>query len=161
MITVPAFNERGLYDKDARYLFSGKDASIFDSDGELLSTVESWQGQVNFTNATYQPLGSAIQQEFMTGYAVTLTITQCIVEDDQFIQDIFDFFKAGRHAPMWTFSSVLHGYDGSESRYVFRDCVPTGQLDLHNITVGDIVKRAWNLHVNQPPDLQKVLTLPD
>ena len=152
-----AFNERGLYDKDARYAFSGKDASIFDADGNLLSTVETWQAQVNFTNASYQPLGSPIQQEFMASYAVTIAVTQFVIEDDDFIKQAIDFFKEGRHAPMWTLSSVIHGYDGSESRIVFRDCVPTGQWDLHNLTVGDIIKRQLNFHVNQPPELQKML----
>ena len=152
-----AFNERGLYDKDARYVFSGKDTSIFDGDGNLLSTVESWQAQVNFANSTYQALGSPIQQEFMTGYAVTITISQFIIEDDDFILQAVDFFTNGRHAPMWVLSSVIHGYDGSESRLNFIDCVPSGTWDLHNFTVGDIVRRNLNLHVNQPPDLQKVL----
>lgn len=156
-----AFNQRGLYDKDARYAFSGKDASIFDGDGNLLSTVESWQAQVTFNNATYQPIGSPIVQEFMTGYAVTLAITQYIVEDTDFIRQAADFFTNGRHAPMWTLSSVIHGYNGTESRLNFIDCVPTGQWDLHNITVGDVLRYTLNFHVNQPPDLQKFLTIPE
>ena len=156
-----SFNPRATYNKEPRYHFSGKDACIYDSDGELLCSVESWQAQVNFQNASWQAIGSPIQQEFMTGYAVTIAITEAIVEDNKFIREVFDFFHNGRHAPMWTFSSVLKGYDGSESRYVFYDCVPSGQLDLHNITVGDIIKRTWNLHCNQPPELQKILTIPE
>ena len=155
-----AFNQRGLYDADARRLFSGKDTLILSEEGNILATVDQFQGQVNFTNATYQPLGSPIAQEFMTSYAVTLTITQCTIEDDQFIRDVFDFFHVGRHAPMWTFQSVIFGYDGSESRYIFRDCIPTGQLDLHNFTIGDVIKRVWNLHVNHPPEMQKILSYP-
>lgn len=155
------FNLRGGYDKDARYLFSGKDTEIRDGDGLLLSTVESFQAQVSFQNATYQPLGSPIQQEFMTGYGVVLTIMECIVEDTKFIRDVFDFFTVGRHAPTWNFSSIIHGYDGSESRYVFRDCIPTSQLDLHNFTAGDIIKRQWQLHVNQPPEMQNILSIPE
>lgn len=156
-----AFNDRGLYDKDARYVFSGKDTVIYDGDGTLLSTIESFQAQVSFTNATYQALGSPIQQEFLTGYAVTITASQCIIKDDKFVRDIVDFFHVGRHAPTWNIQSVIKGYDGSESRFIFYDCVPTSQIDLHNFTVGDIVKRALNFHVNQPPDLQKLLTCPE
>lgn len=155
-----SFNDRALYNKEPRYQFSGKDAEIRDSDGNLLCSVESWNAQVNFTNASWQAIGSPIQQEFMTGYAVTITITEAIVEDGERLRETFDFFHNGRHAPMWTFSSVLKGYDGSESRYVFYDCVPSGSLDLHNISTGDIVKRTWNLHCNQPPELQKILTIP-
>lgn len=154
-----AFNNRGLFGADVRRVFSGKDAVILDAGtGELLATVDSFQAQVSFTNTTFQPLGSPISQEFMTSYACTLTISQCLVEDDKFIQDVFAFFEGGRHAPMWDFASVIEGYDGSQSRYVFRDCVPSGNLDLHNITIGDIVKRSWNLHVNTPPNMQRLLT---
>lgn len=155
------FNKRAGYDKDARYLFSGKDGVIYDGDGVLLSTIESFQVQITFNEANYQPLGSPIQQVFLTGYSVALVVSQAIIEDDKFVQDVFDFMHVGRHAPMWNFQSTLFGYDGSESRYIFRDCVPTGNLDLQNMTVGDIIRRNWNMRVNQPPDLQKLLTYPN
>lgn len=154
-----AFNPRGLYDKDARRIFSGKDTVILDAaTGDLLATVDQFQAQANFTNATYQPLGSPIQQEFMTAYAVTLTFSQCIVEDDKFIQGLFEFFTEGRHAPMFDFASVIFGYNGSEQRMVFRDCVPSSNIDLANFTIGDVIKRAWSWHCNYPPELQKLLT---
>lgn len=152
-----AFNKSGLYDKDARYVFSGKDTCIFDEDGILLSTVESFQAQVSFTNAQYQALGSPIRQEFITGYDVTITMSQFIIEDDRFLTDIVDFFTVGRHAPIWSVQSVIYGYNKSQSRLIFRDCVPTGQIDLHTINVNDIIKRNLNFHVNQPPELQKLL----
>lgn len=155
------FNERSGYDKDARHVLSGKDGVIYDEDGKQLSTIESFQAQVTFNEASYQSLGSPIQQSFLTGYSVSLTIVQCIIDDDKFIRDVFDFFHVGRHAPMWNLRSTLYGYDGSESVYIFRDCVPSGTLDLHNMTVGDIIKRNWQMRVNQPPDLQKLLTCPD
>ena len=156
-----SFNQRALYDMDNRYAFSGKDTSIFDGDGNLLSTVESWQAQVTFNNATYQALGAAIQQEFMTSYAVTIAVTQFIIEDDDFIRQMVDFFEHNRHAPTWTLASTIHGYNDTESRLQFIDCVPTGQVDLHNFTVGDIVRRTLNFHVNQPPNLQKILSVPN
>ena len=155
------FNTRAGYNKDTRYLFSGKDAELRDEDDNLLSTVESFQAQVTFANAQYQPLGSPLQAEFMTGYGIVLTVTQCIIMSDRFSKDVFDFFVKGRHAPHWTLISVLHGYDDSEERVVFRDCVPTGNLDLYNLTAGDVLKRAWQMHCNQAPDLQKLLTIPE
>lgn len=156
-----SFNNRATYNKEPRYQFSGKDAEIRDSDGNLLCSVESWSATVNFQNATWQAIGSPIQQSFMTGYSVNVTITEAVIEDGERIRAAFDFFHNGRHAPMWTFSSVLKGYDGSESRYVFYDCVPEGSLDLHNISTGDIVKRTWNLVCNQPPMLQNILSYPE
>ena len=156
-----SFNDRATYDKEPRYMFSGKDAELRDADGNLLCSVESWSARVSFQSATWQAIGAPIQQAFLTGYTVTVTITEAIVEDEERIREVFDFFHNGRHAPMWTFSSVLKGYDGSESRYVFRDCVPTSDLDLHNITNGEIIKRNWTFQVNSPPELQKILTIPE
>ena len=154
-----AFNPRALYNQDCRRIFSGKDAVIFSADtGELLSTVESFQAQVNIATTQYQPLGSPIQQDFITGYAVTITITECIIESHQFIREMFDLFVRGRHAPHWNFKSTVYGYNSSEEVIIYRDCVPSGQIDLHNLTIGDIVKRQWNMHVNQPPELQKLLS---
>lgn len=152
------FNNR--VSADTRRLFSGKDALLLDADtGEILANVDSYQVQANFTNATFQPLGSALQAEFMTGYGVTITITECVIADSKFIQDVFRFFSEGRHGiPMWSFSSVITGYDGSQSRYVFRDVVPSGNLDLHNFQPGDIIKRQWSLRVNAPPNMQRLLT---
>ena len=40
----------------------------------------------------------------------------------------------------------------------YRQCVPSGTIDLQNLSVGDIIKRAWSLFVNEPPELQKLLT---
>jgi len=32
-----------------------------------------------------------------------------------------------------------------------------GTIDLQNLSVGDIIKRAWSLYVNDPPELQSLL----
>lgn len=45
----------------------------------------------------------------------------------------------------------------SDGRYVFRNCVPDGDIDIANITSGEIVNRAWSFRVNDPPDLQELL----
>ena len=154
-----AFNTQHQYDKvTTRNVLSGKDGVILDGDGNLLSTIESFNAQVNVSNATVQPLGSALQGSFITSYAVTIQIVEFVVEDNQFIQDLFRFFDDGRHAPHWIFQSVLYGYDGSEQRMIFRDCVPEGQIDLANWTIGDVIKRSWNLHCNSVPELQKLLS---
>lgn len=45
----------------------------------------------------------------------------------------------------------------SDGRYVFRDCVPDGAIDIANVTSGDIINRAWSFRVNSPPELQELL----
>lgn len=54
---------------------------------------------------------------------------------------------------------TLTGLNGSEERVVYRDCLPSGQVDLQNIAVGDVIKRAWNFFVNRPPKLQSLLSI--
>ena len=36
----------------------------------------------------------------------------------------------------------------SEQRYIYNNCIPSGNIDLQNIAVGSIVKRQWSLFVN-------------
>lgn len=43
---------------------------------------------------------------------------------------------------------VIKGRNGSEERLVYNDCVPSGNIDLQNVTVGDLIKRQWSLFVN-------------
>lgn len=96
------YNNRGP--ADVRRVFSGKDGELYDEGGTLLATMESWQGQINVTNAKYQPLGDAQEHEHMTSYGVTLNFTAWVIEDTQFIQDLFTMMKTGQPGDaMWTF----------------------------------------------------------
>ena len=151
------YNNRGA--DDARRVFTGKDGLLYSESGLLLATVDTYQVQVNITNATYQPLGDAQSHEHLASYSVTLSFTECIIEDTLFIQDLFRMMKSGQPSDAeWTFQGVIKGRNGSENRTIFRDCVPTGNIDLQNISPGDIIKRQWSLFVNRPPELQSILS---
>ena len=45
----------------------------------------------------------------------------------------------------------------ADGRYIFRNCVPDGAVDIANVTPGDVLNRAWSFRVNEPPDLQALL----
>ncbi len=45
----------------------------------------------------------------------------------------------------------------SDGRYIFRDCVPDGSIDIANIKTGEVITRSWSFRVNQPPELQSLL----
>lgn len=45
----------------------------------------------------------------------------------------------------------------ADGRYIFRYCVPDGNIDIANVQTGDVINRAWNWRVNMPPDLQQEL----
>lgn len=149
-------NNRGP--QDTRFAITGKDGVLYDGNGRLLATVESYQAQVNVTNASYQPLGDAQEHSVLQSYKVTLTMSQILVEDDVFIVDLFEMMRSGQQ-PDWTFQGVLYGRNGSTQRVNYRGVVPDGNIDLQNVSVGDLIKRAWNMAVNDPPELQSLLRL--
>ena len=45
----------------------------------------------------------------------------------------------------------------ADGRYVFRVCVPDGDIDVANVPSGEIINRAWSFRANLPPDLQEQL----
>ncbi len=149
------YNSKGPI--DTRHLTTGKDGMLFDEAGELLATMETYQTQTNYTNASYQPLGDAQEHAVMSGYKVTLTFTECVVESSSMFQELFESMQSGQPV-MWTFQGTQKGRNGSEERIIYRDCVPDGAIDLQNVTIGDIYKRAWSLVVNRPPELQNLLS---
>lgn len=44
-----------------------------------------------------------------------------------------------------------------DGRYIFRNCVPDGAIDIVNVSPGEIIRRAYSFRVNSPPDLQSLL----
>lgn len=143
--------------QDSRKVLTGKDGVIYNGDGAMLATVESYQVQVNVTNATYQPLGDAQEHSVLQAYKVSLSMSQVVVEDDALISDVFDMMQSGQQ-PDWTFQGVVYGRNGSSQRMNYRGVVPDGNIDLQNVSVGDTIKRAWSMAVNDPPELQSLLT---
>lgn len=141
---------------DSRHARTGKDGAFYNADGVLLATVDSFQSNVNYNNAKYNVLGDAQEHETANTYAVNLTMSQIVVEDDAFIQELMTALET-QEIPRWDFQGSLLGRNGSEERVVYRDCIPSGQVDIQNISVGDVIKRQWNFFVNRPPKLQSLL----
>lgn len=142
---------------DVRKVMSGKDGGLYDEDGELLVSVESFQSQVAITNGTYQPLGTAQERSSMTSYKVTLTVSEIVVNSGKFFQYIMDGLKNHR-MPVMNFRGMVRSpYDESEEQVVYRDCVPDGTIDIQNMQPGELYKRSWSFVVNQPPELQSML----
>lgn len=143
---------------DARHVRTGKDGGLYNGDGVLLASIESFQSQAAFNNAKYQVLGDAQEHEGMNTFGITLTASQVVIEDDQFIVDLYELMRQ-QVLPEWNFQGVLKGRNGSEERVVYREVIPSGSIDLQNVGVGDVIKRAWSFYVNQVPDLQSRLTV--
>ena len=134
--------------KNSRQVRSGKDGGLFNRKGKLLASMETFQAQFSINNQKYQPLGSNQQFEVNLGYGVTLTFTEIVVEDNQFINELMEYQNTGV-IPEWTFQGVVKSLTGkSEERMVYRRVIPSGNIDIQNITTGDAIKRNWSLFVN-------------
>lgn len=153
---MAVFNTRPV--TDVRKILSGKDGGLFDDEGNLMATVESFQAQVSISNGKFLPIGDAQEHSAMQSYAVSLKMSKIKIETDILKQKLIEGMK--NHAmPVFNFQGVMHSpYNDSEERMIYRDCVPDGTIDLQNISSGDFVKEEWNWAVNQPPDLQSLLT---
>ena len=149
-------NERAA--GDTRHARTGKDGAFYSQDGVLLASVESFTSNVSWNNAKYSVLGGAQEHETPNTFAVSLTMSQIVIEDDEFIREMMEALQT-QIMPSWNFQGSLLGLNGSEERVFYRDCVPSGQVDIQNITVGDVIKRQWNFFVNRPPRLQSLLTI--
>ena len=141
---------------DARHARTGKDGAFYNANGVMLASVETFTSNVNYSNAKYVVLGDAQEHETANSFAVNLTMSQIVVEDDAFIQELMEALET-QIMPNWDFQGSLLGRNGSEERVVYRDCIPSGQIDIQNVTVGDVIKRNWNFFVNRPPKLQTLL----
>lgn len=147
---------------DARNLMTGKDGQLYitTSDGTqlFLSEVDTFQAQMNVTTTEVQPVGSAQRFAVETGYTVTLTFTEMVVRDDVLLKPLFDDLAKGIF-PRFDFQGKLRrGRDGVEERVNFTDCVLNGNVDLMNLSPGDVIRRQWNFTVNGKPNLQKYIT---
>lgn len=142
---------------DARNVLTGKDGALFDDEGNMLATVESFSVQVSNNNGNYQPLGTMQEMDIPMTYKVTLTFAMVTIESEKFIQDYLAALKEDT-LPQWNFQGLTRGRNGSEERMNYRSCIPSGTVDLQNLTVGDIIRRNWNFTVNEPPALQSLLT---
>lgn len=143
---------------DSRHARTGKDGALYNGEGVLLATVESFQSSVNYNNTKYSVLGDAQEHETANTYGVTLSFTQIMIEDDAFIVELMEGIQTGK-MPRWVFQGSILGRNDSEQRIVYNECIPSGQIDLQNVSAGDVIKRNWNLFVNKAPKLQSLLNI--
>ena len=78
---------------NAKKVLTGKNGALYNAKGKLLATMEVYQTQVNVTNTKFQPLGDPQEHEIFTSYGQTLTFTEIVVEDGEFITDLLAGMK--------------------------------------------------------------------
>lgn len=143
---------------DPRKVLSGYQGELYSEDGKFLAQVNTFRVQINQRNTDYQPAGSPLEVAIPQAYQVTLTLTETVVDDAILLQRLLTALRAGQRVA-FGFQGVLRGADGRTGRYVFRSCVPDGNIDIVNVSPGDIITREWNFRVNEPPEIVELLTL--
>lgn len=151
-----AINNRAS--SDARNARTGKDAAVYDGDGNMLYSVDTFQAKVSYNNAKYSPLGDPQEHETSNSYGITITYSEIVIEDADNFKTLVDAMHTGV-TPQLVFQGVLSGLNGSEERVVYPDCIPSGDIDIQNFENGDVIKRSWSLFCNGKPDLQKTLSI--
>lgn len=154
-------NQNPMSNTDTRKLMTGKDGQLYVTTSIglqlFLSEVDSFNAQLNVATTNVQPVGSAQVFAVETGYTVTLSFSEMVVRDDVLLQPLFDDLKKGVFPRFGFQGKMRRAIDGIEERVNFTDCVLNGNVDLMNLTPGDIVRRNWSFHVNGAPDLQKYI----
>lgn len=146
---------------DVRRLMTGRDGQLYVTGANrrqiFLAEVDSFQAQISFSNADFQPVGSYLGYAVPVSYTVTLTFSEAVIRDDVVLKPIYDALSSGI-APTFEFCGRFKNADGQYNRQVFRDCVPDGSVDLMNLAPGEIVKRQWSFRVNSAPQLQEYIS---
>mgnify|MGYP005804782727 CR=1 FL=1 len=143
---------------DARHARAGKDAGLFDEDGNLLASVESFQAKSAFNNIKYAPLGQNQELEANNTYGITIAISEIVVEDGFLFNQVMQAVQNGE-SPVITVDGVVEGRNGSQERVTYRECIFTGDNDIQNVATGDVLKRAFNLFCNGKPEYRSSLTI--
>lgn len=143
---------------DARHGRSGKDAMLYNEDGEAFAQVESFQTKAAFNNNKYSPIGQNQELEVNGTIGVTITISEIVVLDGYLFNQVIDAVQNGE-SPVLTFDGVIEGRNGSQERVTYRECIFSGDNDLQNVATGDFLKRAYSLHCNGKPERRSSLTI--
>lgn len=73
-----AINNRAA--ADSRHARTGKDGGLFNEDGVLFASMESFASKATYNNAKYDVLGDPQEHETAKSYGITLTFTEIIVD---------------------------------------------------------------------------------
>ncbi len=143
---------------DARHGRSGKDAMLYNEDGEALAQVDSFQTKAAFNNNKYNPIGQNLELEVNNTIGITISISEITVLDGYLFNQVMDAVENGE-SPVLTLDGVIEGRNGSQERITYRECIFSGDNDLQNVSTGDFLKRSFNLHCNGKPERRSSLTI--
>lgn len=143
---------------DARHSRSGKDAMLYNEDGEPFAQVASFHTKTAFNNIKYSPIGNNVELEASGTVGTTIAITEILVLDGYLFNQVIDAIRNGESSVI-TLDGVVQGRNGSQERITYRECIFSGDQDIQNVSTGDVLQRTYNLHCNGKPEPRSQLTI--
>lgn len=143
---------------DARHARYGKDAMLYNEDGEELAQVDSFQVKSNFNNGKYNPIGQNLNLEVNGTVDLSITISEIVVIDGYLFNQVLNSVIEGESSVL-SLDGVIQGRNGSQERITYRECIFSGDNDLQNVSSGEVLKRSYNLHCNGKPEKRSDLTI--
>lgn len=150
-------NEKSVL--DTRKLMTGKDGRLFiniDGVDQFFAEVDTFKVEMSATNVDYQPVGSILTYAVNTAVSFKLSFTEAVIRDDLVMAPLMKAIQSGK-MPTFDFQGVVERRDGQEQRILFNNCTPDGELDIMNLTPGEIVKRVQTYRINSVPKYLKAL----
>lgn len=145
---------------DATKPMTGMDGQLFVSVGkvvdEFMAEVNTFKTNFSLSSVDWQPVGSPLIFAVPTGYTLQLSFEEVIIRDDLMLMSLIEGMRKGIF-PEYGFQGVLRRRDNQEERVIYRKCLPIGDIDLQNVTPGEIVKRNWSFRINSPPEVIKYI----
>ena len=143
---------------DARFSRSGKDAMLYNEDGEPFAQVNSFSTKAAFNNYKYNPIGQNMELEVNGSVGVTITISEIVVLDGYLFNQVIDAVQNGE-SPVITLDGVIEGRDGSQERITYRECIFSGDQSGTRSHSRYVLTRSYNLHCNGRPEKRSQLTI--
>lgn len=156
-------NTRGP--QDAEHVRTGKDGALFlvtETEAIPFSEVNEFRITMTHQNVDWHPVNDSIVYAVPAGLTFSLSFNETVVRDDIVVQKVLEGFKESGidSKKIWfAFMTTLQGRNGSVQRIKLDKCVPDGDVDLINITPGEIVQRNWSFRVNKYPELLEQLMI--
>ncbi len=143
---------------DARHARAGKDAALYNEDGEMLASIDTFQAKAAFNNVKYNPLGQNRDLEVNNTYGLTITFSEIKIEDGYLFGQLMAAVINGE-SPVMTLDGVIEGRNGSQERVTYRECIFSGDNDIQNVATGDVIKQSMSLFCNGKVEQRSALTI--
>lgn len=137
--------------------FEGELYRIVNNVPKFLGNVNEFEISFSIAGMDFQPPGSMMVSEIVTGMTGTLTLVETVVHDAELLYYTMKQMSSGK-VPSFAFEGKLVNNADSSARsgfYRIEDCTPSGTLPVLSVKPGDKISRSWTFRINKFMDWTK------